>query len=53
MKTIKIEIDYGNIDSVNQAEKTKFDLECQGYKLVNSFGGGRFTALIMGKIKEK
>ena len=49
MKTIKIEIDYNNIDSIKQAEKTKTRLENKGYKVINTFGGMRFTALIMGK----
>ena len=49
MKTIKIEIDYNNLDSIKQAEKTKTRLENKGYKVINTFGGMRFTALIMGK----
>ena len=49
MKTIKIDIDYNNIDSIEQAEKTKTRLENKGYKVINTFGGMRFTALIMGK----
>ena len=49
MKTIKIEIDYNNLDSIEQAEKTKTSLENKGYKVINTFGGMRFTALIMGK----
>jgi hypothetical protein len=49
MKTIKIEIDYNNLDSIEQAEKTKTRLENKGYKVINTFGGMRFTALIMGK----
>ena len=49
MKTIKIEIDYNNLDSIEQAEKNKTRLENKGYKVINTFGGMRFTALIMGK----
>ena len=49
MKTIKIEIDYNNLDSIEQAEKTKTSLENKGYKVINTFGGMRFTALITGK----
>jgi len=49
MKTIKIEIDYNNIDSIENAERTKTRLENKGYKLINTFGGMRFTALIMAK----
>ena len=49
MQTIKIEIDYNNIDSIENAERTKTRLENKGYKLINTFGGMRFTALIMGK----
>ena len=49
MKTIKIDIDYNNLDSIKQAEKTKTRLENKGYKVINTFGGMRFTALIMGK----
>jgi len=49
MKTIKIEIDYNNLDSIEQAEKTKTSLENKGYRVINTFGGMRFTALIMGK----
>ena len=33
MKTIKIEIDYNNLDSIEQAEKTKTRLENKGYKV--------------------
>ena len=51
MKTIKIEIDYNNLDSIEQAEKTKTSLENKGYKVINTFGGMRFTALIMGKLE--
>ena len=49
MQTIKIEIDYNNIDSIENAERTKTRLENKGYKLINTFGGMRFTALIMAK----
>ena len=37
------------MDSIKQAEKIKSDLENKGYKVVNTFGGMRFSKIVMGK----
>ena len=50
-KTITLDIDWQNIDSIKLAEKTKLKLENKNYKLINNFGGLRFTTMIYSKIK--
>ena len=49
MKTVSINIDWTNVDSIRAAEKTKYRLECKGYKLVNQFGGLFRSVMVYGK----
>jgi|APSaa5957512493_1039668.scaffolds.fasta_scaffold784807_1 hypothetical protein len=47
MQTVIIEIDWESDESISRAEKEKLELENRGFKRANSFGGMRFTRLIM------
>jgi len=49
MKTVQINIDWTNTDSIRQAEKAKSSLEDKGYRLVNQFGGMFHSVMIFGK----
>ena len=50
-KTISITIYTDNVDSIEIAEKMKFEAEKKGYAVVNTFGGIHETVLIMAKIE--
>ncbi len=50
MKTVNLNIDYNSVDSIKIAERNKEELVDKGYKLVNTYGGMRFTTLVMGKV---
>ena len=49
MKTVTININWDNLDSIKQAEKQKLALENKGYKLINQFGGLHSSVMIYGK----
>lgn len=49
MKTITLNIDWNNEDSIKLAEKQKAQLENKGYTLINSFGGVNHSVMIYGK----
>lgn len=51
MKTIHLNIDWHNEDSIEQAERAKERLENKGYHQINSFGGMRHSIIVMGKSK--
>jgi len=48
MKTVEININWNNPDSIKIAEKTKVKLENKGYTLINHFGGMNTSVMIYG-----
>ena len=49
MQQVIIEIDWDSDESITRAEEEKLKLENKGFKRINSFGGMRFTRLIMAR----
>ena len=47
--TVNITIDWYNEQSIKAAESLKFELECNGWRLLNHFGGMRHTTMIYGE----
>jgi hypothetical protein len=45
-KNITISINWNNLESIKQAERTKARLENKGYTLINNFGGLTHSAMI-------
>ena len=46
MKTVEININWQNSDSIKIAERTKAKLENKGYTLINHFGGINTSVMI-------
>ena len=46
MKTVTININWDNIDSIKNAEIAKKRLENKGYTLINHFGGLHTSVMI-------
>lgn len=49
MKTVNINVDWNNEESITNAENAKARLKNKGYKVVNNFGGNNHSVIVMGK----
>jgi|AntDeeMinimDraft_6_1070357.scaffolds.fasta_scaffold17224_2 hypothetical protein len=48
---VSITVNWNSQTSIEEAEKTKFNLECKGYTLVSDCGGINQSAMIYRKYK--
>lgn len=52
METITIKIDEQSLESINAADNLKFDLECKGYKVIDTQCRLFSSVIVMGPCKQ-